>query len=276
MAATNPMPERSIERLRVHFEIEKGLAGQLKSALREGRPAIYARMYDELFAAVPDHPRLVRRENPSLVRERLNRELRLLRKWIRPQTSFLEFGAGDCRLSLEISRYVERVVAVDISDQRGTSVATPRNFQLVVYDGYHLEVPDRSVDVVFSQDMIEHLHPEDVELHFRIVHRLLRAGGHYVFTTPQRLNGPHDVSRYFSEEPLGFHLAEWTFTELDLLLRRCGYSGTAFYRFAKGVPVRQPSAAIFALEAGIGRLPRAARLPLCRIFLPGIVVRADR
>ncbi len=270
------MPERSIERLRVHFEVEKALADELRKAPRERRPAIYARMYDELFAAVPDHPRLVRRENPSLARPKLDRELRLLRKWIRPHTSFLEFGAGDCRLSFEISPHVQRVIAVDIADQRGTSVASPRNFELVVYDGYQLDVPERSVDVAFSQDMIEHLHPEDVELHFRIIHRLLRPGGRYVFTTPHRLNGPHDVSRYFSEEPRGFHLAEWTFTELDRLLRRCGYSGVAFYRYAKGVPVRQPRAAIFALEAGIGRLRRAARLPLCRIFLPGIVVRADR
>lgn len=277
MSSPEPIVERSRERLRVHFEVERALAERLRRAARTERPAIYAHMYEELFAKVPDHPRLVRRENPLLARRKLDRQLRLLRPWIGPESAFLEFGAGDCRLSFAVSRQARYVIAVEIADQRGPAAPSPRNFALVVYDGYRLDLPEHSIDVAFSNDLIEHLHPEDVEMHFRTVHRLLRtAGGSYVFTTPHRFDGPHDVSRYFGEEPLGFHLKEWTFRELDGLLRRCGYSHVAFYRFAKGVPLRQPRVALLALEAIVGRLSRKARKPLGRALLPGIVVRALR
>lgn len=276
MPTPEPIVERSLERLRAHYDVESALADRLRNASRAERPAIYARMYEELFAKVPDHPRLVRRENPPLARRKLDRQLRLIRPWIEPRTAFLEFGAGDCGLSFAVSEHARRVVAVDIADQRDPAAASPQNFELVVYDGYRLDLPDRSIDVAFSNDLIEHLHPDDVEIHFQTVHRLLRAGGCYLFTTPHSFNGPHDVSRFFSEEPRGFHLKEWTFTELDRLLRRCGYSAAAFYRFAKGVPLRQPRTAMLALERIIGCLPRMPRRKLCRAFLPGIVVRATR
>jgi hypothetical protein len=108
--------------------------------------AIYRTMYDELFAKVPDHPRLTRRSSKEQTRI-----------------------ANAEKMSL--------VYAVDISDQRGISPASTANFNFIVYDGYRLEdIPAGTVDVTFSDQLIEHFHPGDLELHLSLSLRLLRSG----------------------------------------------------------------------------------------------------
>jgi 2-polyprenyl-3-methyl-5-hydroxy-6-metoxy-1,4-benzoquinol methylase len=64
-------------------------------------------------------------------------------------------------------------------------------------------------DLVVSQQVIEHVHPEDVPIHLREVARVLRAGGTVAIETPNRRTGPQDVSRGFAVEAEGLHLREW-------------------------------------------------------------------
>ena len=78
-------------------------------------------------------------------------------------------------------------------------------------------IDEESLDIVFSDQLIEHFHPEETELHFRLVNRILKKGGKYIFRTPHALTGPHDISKYFCDEPEGFHLKEWTFSELNIV-----------------------------------------------------------
>src|SRR5690606_20747310 len=115
-----------------------------------------------------------------------------------------------CRFSFELAKIAQSVLAVDIADQIGPNVERPANFQLVLYNGYDLDLPHDSVDTAFSDQLIEHLHPDDAADHFRVVRQVLKPGGVYIFRTPHRLSGPHDVSRYFCEHAEGFHLKEWT------------------------------------------------------------------
>ena len=51
---------RTPERVRAHYEIEKGLAARLRLANREDRKRLYGELYDELYRSVPDHPQLTR------------------------------------------------------------------------------------------------------------------------------------------------------------------------------------------------------------------------
>jgi hypothetical protein len=62
-----------------------------------------------------------------------------------------------------------------------------------------------------------------VELHFRKVWRVLRRGGTYVLDTPNRVTGPHDISRYFDPVATGFHLKEWTFADLTAQATQLGF-----------------------------------------------------
>jgi hypothetical protein len=73
---------------------------------------------------------------------------------------------------------------------------------------------------------MEHLHPDDSVRQLRNVFRALKRGGTYLCITPNRLSGPHDVSREFDATATGLHLKEYTVTELDALFREVGFSKT--------------------------------------------------
>lgn len=270
MTAPPPMSQdsRTPERLRHHFEVERELAARLRASTREERPALFKALYDELFERVPDHPRLTRRDSAEASRRKAEGQMRLLGSFLRGDTTLVEFAPGDCRLAYLAAAAVKRVIGVDISDQRSEAdrAAAPANFELCVYDGYNLGLPDAMADVVFSFQFLEHLHPDDVAPHFEMVRRLLKPGGWYVFDTPHRLSGPHDVSRHFGDELVCFHFQEWTFREMIALLGRFGFDPVRPVKKARclgGVA----SAALLALESVLGWLPRGiARKLAARLF----------
>ena len=270
-----PIPaNRTYESVLHHYEVERAIAKRLMVADRETRKQIYSTMYDELFEQVPDHPRLTRRDDQEMTEEMNRRKMKLVSPFVHPDGSFLEFGAGDCRFAFEMTKVAKRVVAIDIADQIGAHVERPDNFDLVVYNGYDLDLPENSIDTAFSDQLIEHLHPEDTEHHFRIVHRVLKPGGAYVFRTPHRATGPHDVSRYFSQKAEGFHLKEWTYGELAPLLKRIGYGSVEAYWSGRGKLVRQPIAGFRAIEAALQLLPLAQRRSRLRYLVPCIFIAA--
>ena len=223
-------PDRSYEQIENHYLVERAIAKRLKMANRAERINIYASMYDELFRKVPDHPRLTRRNSDVLTAKSNKNKYTLIRRSIGKDTVFMEFAPGDCRFSMEMTRHVKFVYGIDISDQRSQMGEMPDNFKLIIYDGYNLPgIINESIDLVFSDQLIEHFHPEDTKLHFELVYSLLKKGGRYIFHTPHNLTGPSDVSRYFSDEPECFHLKEWSYTELKILLKKVGYSDISSY-----------------------------------------------
>ncbi len=218
-------PDRTYEQILNHYEVEKAIAARLMSATREERRKIYAGMYDELFAKVPDHSRVTRRQDESKTRHVNRAKFALIRRSVGQSTVFAEFAPGDCRFAMEVAPRVKQAIGIDISDQRNPNDPVPRNFSLIVYDGYNLyEIRDGSIDILFSDQLVEHFHPEDTPLHFQTANRILKKGGKYIFRTPHVLAGPHDISKYFSDTPQGFHLKEWTYTEIRPALLKAGFT----------------------------------------------------
>ncbi len=273
MKSKKPLPpNRTLEQVWNHYLVEKEIAQRLKASDREERKRIYDSMYDELFAKVPDHPRLTRRRDDGMTRLANVEKLSIISRFLRGQDVFAEFAPGDCRFALEIARRVHFVYGIDISDQRNPEDEAPDNFDLVVYDGYNLEaIKDSSVDIVFSDQLIEHFHPEDTKLHFELVLRILKPGGKYVFRTPHALTGPHDISAYFSDEPEGLHLKEWTYGELLKIVMSVGYSRFRMYVHRKGINVRMPRVYFLSCEKILGSLPKATARPIARRLIPSIV-----
>jgi SAM-dependent methyltransferase len=271
------MHGRTREQVWNHYVVESDIARRLKAADHEQRKAIYASMYDELFARVPDHPRLTRRTSPERTARANRNKMALLGRVLAPRGTVLEFAPGDCRFAAVVAGRVGEVIGVDISDQRAPGEPWPPNLRLVVYDGYGLdEIPDASVDVIFSDQLIEHLHPEDVLAHFRLAHRLLRDGGCYAMRTPHAVSGPWDVSRHFCEHPEGFHLKEWTVTELRRALLELGYRRVDCYWGLRSVQRRLPFAYFQAMEALLQRAPRGLAQRLARVLLPSVTCFAYR
>ncbi len=263
--------------MRHHYEVEREIASRLRRASRQQRRRLYATMYDELFDRVPDHPRRLRRDDPARTRAHNRSKLTLLAGFLGEGARVAEFAPGDCRFCLELCARAVSVTGIDISDQRGDGWAEePENFRLVLYDGYQLDLPDGCVDLVFSDQLVEHLHPEDTLHHFRLVRRILAPEGTYVFRTPHALCGPHDVSGFFSDAPEGFHLKEWTYRELEPVLRETGFGTLRAFWNARGARTPLPWRAAAGCERLLAVLPPALRRRVSRPLLPNVTVAASR
>jgi cyclopropane fatty-acyl-phospholipid synthase-like methyltransferase len=270
------MDTRTPERIRHHYEVERELAGRLRTSNREERTQVFKTLYTELFERVPDHPRLMIRETPEESRSKVEAQLRLLRPFLTPEKTLLEIAPGDCRLARAASRLCGKVIGVDISDQQGDESETPDNFSLTVYDGYKVDLPDAVADVAFSFQFLEHLHPDDLEPHFRLVHRLLKPGGRYVMDTPHRFSGPHDVSRHFGDELVCFHFQEWTFRSLESQLEAAGFRNIRAFRGGKYQPSKLVAEFNKLAESVVGMLPAGLRKAISRRFYGSVTLVAER
>jgi len=268
------MNGRTPAQLRRHYEAEKAIADRLRAADADQRRTLYRSMYDELRAAIPDDPRWTAAPDPAAAARAVRRQRALLGGYLRPDATVVEFGPGDCRFAVSLCDRVRKVVGVDVADHRPADLPRPENFRLVLYDGFEAPLPDACADVVFSDQLIEHLHPDDTAGHFRLAHRLLRAGGAYVFRTPHAFCGPHDVSRYFCDRPQGFHLKEWTVGELAAAVKAAGFRRVRAYSFRAGVRLPWPVVCLRLGEAVLGVLPRRMRRMLGRVLLPSITMAA--
>ena len=250
---------RSHERLMAHYAIERKLADRLRAAPdAAARRALFAPMYDELFREVPDHPRLLSKAASSDERERdIDYDLAQLSDYLKPGCTFLEIGAGDCALSTRAAAIAKQVYAVEICDQRRSQL--PDNVELVISDGQSVPVPEGVADLAFSDQLMEHLHPDDAMTQLRNIHRALKPGGVYFCITPNSLYGPSDISAYFDDVARGFHLREYTLREVRAIFAEACFPKTHVYVGARGWFVRCPGFLLEALESALGWLPARLR-----------------
>ena len=221
---------RTIEQIKEHYEIEKELANRLRSSSREERRHLYTSVYDELYKKVPHNPKLLRKADSKATAWVVEQRMQLIHKFLRPDFTFLEVGPGDCSLSVEVAKHVRKVYAVDVSNEITKDLKFPQNFELIISDGCSIPVTQNSVNIVYSHQLMEHLHPDDANHQLQNIYNALSPGGIYICITPNRLSGPHDVSKYFDEVATGFHLKEYTVTELYELFRASGFVQISLYK----------------------------------------------
>ena len=246
---------RTREQLYEHYLIERELADRLRLAPRSQRRGLYCEVYDELFRRVPHHPQLHDVDRAPRQRE-IDGLLVLLRGFLTSSTVLMEIGAGDCELAIRAAATVKQVYAVDVSEQITRGVSCPANFRLVLSDGCSIPVPEGSIDVAVSNQLMEHLHPDDAREQLHNIYRSLAPGGVYMCITPNRVYGPHDVSKYFDQVATGFHLLEYTARDIRRLFASVGFSEIRFYAGARGLFLRVPFWLIALVETILGAFPR--------------------
>lgn len=239
------------------YQVEKALANQLRTATRAERRVLYSSLYDEYFQRLPYHPQLQRKASTEWSRQHVEWQLVLLRRFLHKATTFLEVGPGDCALALAVAPLVKTVYAIDVSAAIAEQIATPPNFHLVISDGCTIPVPPNSVQVAYSYQLMEHLHPDDAIEQLQNIYHALAPGGCYLCVTPNRFSGPHDISKYFDDVATGFHLKEYTFTELHALLKRAGFRRFQAYIGARTFQLPFPLPLLEWGEAFLQRLPTA-------------------
>lgn len=250
---------RTLEQIRQHYEVECELADRLRNSTRQERLTLYNEVYDELMARVPHHPRLAARDSAQERERRLRNQLGLLAPFVKPDVVFLEVGSGDCLLSMAIASKVRRVYAVDVSFASSCDTSERDNLEQLITDGVNIPVTPESIDVAFSYSLMEHLHPDDAVDQLASIYKSIKPRGLYVCVTPNRLNGPHDVSKYFDDVPRGFHLKEYSVGDLKKLFLSAGFSGISVRFFAGPRSWAVPYAVARTAEVLFGLLPGRVR-----------------
>ena len=253
------MAARTAEQLRHHYEVEKELADRLRRASGAERLKLYSAVYNELFQRVPDHSQLTRKKTPEQQREMVNDQLDLLRKFLTRETTYLEIGAGDCAVTVAAAGLAKKAIAIDVSPEIAKPQGAPANMELIISDGLHVPVPDGSITLAYSNQLMEHLHPDDAMEQLRNILKALAPGGRYVCITPNRVTGPHDVSKHFDATATGFHLKEYTVRELARIFRQVGFAKMTSYARLKGVYLRCPLWIMTTIESLIAAMPRKVK-----------------
>jgi SAM-dependent methyltransferase len=257
------------EQLRQFYEIEKELAAQLRVASKEERLGLYQELYAELFKRVPYHPMLTRKASPTETARAVDMQLRFVKRFLRPDCTYLEIGAGDCAHAFEVAKLVGTVYAVDVSNVLANRSGKPSNLDLVLSQGTNIPVPEGTIDVAYSNQLMEHLHPDDALEQLDNIYRVLAVGGRYICVTPNRLAGPGDVSAFFDDEATGLHLREYTYQDLGELFRQVGFSQISGYvgHQRGGVYVRAPLAMLSRFEKVCSMQVRSKSGPVRRAFM---------
>ena len=248
---------RSPEILRQQFEFEREQGERIKAADKNERRHLYETVYNELYRNFPDHCLVRLRHDEGRLRSKGREQYRMLEKFLRQDAVFLELGAGDCAASMEIAHHVAKVYAVEISDEMIGRQDMPGNLEMIMSDGSSIPLPDQSVDVAYSRHLMEHLHVDDAWDQLQEIYRVLKPGGHYVLLTPNRINGPWDISRPFQYEPAGLHIKEYSYGDLKDILNRTGFRKLRAYR--RRLNLLLPLAPITLLENALLALPPATR-----------------
>ena len=250
---------RTPERLSAHYQVEARLARQLSQSSRAERSSLYADLYRQLFADVPDHPQ--HGASTVLRTGRIQAQAANLLKQLGPDATYVEIGCGDAALTKVIAARVRSAIGVDVTPVLVSDDAPPA-FKFVQSDGITLDLPTGSADLVFSNQLMEHLHVEDAVAQLQEIHRVLKPGGRYVCCTPNRLTGPHDISIYFGHQPTGFHMREYDHRSLGALFRSAGFSSVAATVSLKGYSLALPVAVMGWAERLLEAMPSRIRTAL--------------
>jgi SAM-dependent methyltransferase len=250
---------KTAEQIREHYEVEKRLAAKLRTASRDERTKLYSGVYDELFSLIPFHSQIARKNDLEATRKYTALQLGFLKRFLTPQSVYAEIGAGDCSLAFEVCKYVKMVYAIDVSIAIAQALVQPPNFELKITDGITIPLAAGSVNIVYSDQLMEHLHPDDAAEQVQGIFKALVPGGKYICITPNRVNGPHDVSCFFDKVATGFHLREYSFQELKTLFLNAGFSTVNGYLGAKGLFIKLPASVLIGMEKMVSLLPHSLR-----------------
>lgn len=280
------------EQILQHWELEKRLRQRLLNSTPETRFEVFERAYTELYSELEWLNELV---DTAAHDETVSYELWLNLVGEPPQRIY-EVGSGRGELISYLAQHGFECRASEITQYRGEQWATEHeNLTWNNTDGVHLEQfePTEHYDVVISNQVIEHMHPDDLPAHMRSVLELLKPGGRYIFSTPHGHSGPTDVCTVFGTDTLeGMHLKEYTYRELKQLAEESGFARvSSVLRLPRKVrkmfglkpQISWPYLTYLILvERAIGLLPdrrsrrKATRLAKTMLFTGNIIMIAEK
>jgi len=108
--------------------------------------------------------------------------------------SILDIGCGDGYFLQSISKNFshKRLVGIDVSLPSLTKHHPDIEFKVADIINFNLNY---KFDIVFSDQVLEHIAPVDLSMHLHAVELSLKDGAVFIVNVPNRLFGPSDVTR---------------------------------------------------------------------------------
>jgi 2-polyprenyl-3-methyl-5-hydroxy-6-metoxy-1,4-benzoquinol methylase len=135
-------------------------------------------------------------------------------------------GAGEFLISCARLATPKRLIGLDLFVR--PSELPEHRLTFIRGEVIDFALPEK-VDVVISDNLYEHIAPQDVPSHLASIRRVLQPGGTLILLTPNRHFGPWDVTRiiddsYSGRTPAqGTHVNETTYTDLLPQLSDAGF-----------------------------------------------------
>lgn len=208
-----------------HFLLEKQLGNELRNSSANDRKVLYQKLYNKLFSTFPE----IATNLDSSEHDRIAWQMKLIKRLYDKDKIFLEIGAGDCLLSKQLAKYFKKIVAYEVASSIPFIENKPDNLEIRIFNGVDMNEAKESVDIIYSNQVFEHLHTDDVPQILSAYHSFLKEKGQLVVITPHRLTGPHDISRYFTDDAQGFHMKEYSYKDMKTVLKKGGFKNIKGY-----------------------------------------------
>jgi SAM-dependent methyltransferase len=148
-------------------------------------------------------------------------EVDVVAKFLPPNSRILEIGGGNGFQASRLQKLGHDVVSIDVKIPKNT---TDLKVPIVEYDGKNIPAPDKSFDVVFSSNVLEHV--EDLHGLNADVRRVLRDGGTVLHVVPTPVwRFWTSVAHYPFELGKAYHLFRECIVEPRSALPGCIYRG---------------------------------------------------
>lgn len=225
-------PDIGEEHVKHHVELEGRLTQDLLASKPDERWQVFEKAYSMLYTELPW---LNKADDDDATVGRV-KDFSNWTKLVKEPAFIFEIGSGKAELLKFFAARGNKCVATEVTRERGARHSgSSDNIEWHSTDGVNLDQfePKGAYDVVISTQVIEHLHPDDLVTHFSAARAIAKPEGIYIFDTPHRGTGPHDLSAPLGyQRPKFMHLKEYDYAELRAIVKRAGYRrvGAVFRR----------------------------------------------
>ena len=213
---------------RKQYQLEKKFAERIKASSGPERVAEVAEAEEVITGLLRERRGVA--DGEDLCMGTGDQTIALIHRIIGTGKSVIDIGCGTGMLVRSLAASQRLVVGLDICRPLiQTAIDMRPHLTNTRFHSCSIEeapFEPESFDIACSIAVLEHLHPADLRTHLSHIYSLLRPGGTFIIQTPNRLDGPHDVSRHFlplGSPPEGLHLREYTKSELARLLSDVGF-----------------------------------------------------
>lgn len=225
--------------------LEFEYAKRLRECPVQERKALYVEAYSAVSELAVERFQSDRPEDRTAGTSK--KTITLILKFIDKNDNVLEIGSGRGYTCFMLSPYVKSIVGIEVSSsgiKESQDISTKMGLTNVEFKQIsatdlidHFE--SNHFNICTCIDVLEHLHPDDAREHLQQAFSILKPGGKYFIQMPNRLTGPHDITK--TELPdakaaLGFHLNESTYREVIGLMKTIGFEKIRIVVWLKTIP----------------------------------------